>query len=235
MLEISSDWVLYPAVAEQHEQQGDKEAQPVGPPVEAPFSPGSFVAFLSENIWLSDGRRLTVRPIQPEDAGLLIEFHERLSPQSRYLRFFSPVPHLSPKMAEYLAGVDFVDRFALVASADEDGVERIVAVARFDVAPDDVVAEMALVVRDDYQGVGLGTAVFGRLLELARARGIRRLTGSVLAENRGMLQLLRNHGISAGQAEAGVVQFGIPVDDPPSVMTVLALVARLQRQRGPGA
>jgi GNAT superfamily N-acetyltransferase len=206
----------------------------VGPPVEAPFSPGLFVGFLSEHVRVRDGRRLTVRPIQRDDAGLLIEFHERLSPQSRYLRFFSPFPHLSPKMAEYLAGVDFVDRFALVATADEDGVERIVAVARFDIAPDDVVAEVALVVRDDYQGVGLGTAVFGRLLEMARARGVRRLTGNVLADNRRMLQLLRNHGISAGQAEAGIVQFGLPVDDPPSVMTVLALVARLQRQQGPG-
>jgi len=206
----------------------------VGSPVEAPFTPGSFAAFLTEQVRVRDGRRLTVRPIQREDAGLLIEFHERLSPQSRYLRFFSPFPHLSPKMAEYLAGVDFVDRFALVATADEDGVERIVAVARFDIAPDDVVAEVALVVRDDYQGVGLGTAVFGRLVEMARARGVRRLTGSVLAENRRMLQLLRNHGISAGQTEAGIVQFGLPVDDSPSVVTVLALVARLQRQQGPG-
>lgn len=206
----------------------------MGSPVEAPFTPGSFAAFLTEQVRVRDGRRLTVRPIQREDAGLLIEFHERLSPQSRYLRFFSPFPHLSPKMAEYLAGVDFVDRFALVATADEDGVERIVAVARFDIAPDDVVAEVALVVRDDYQGVGLGTAVFGRLVEMARARGVRRLTGSVLAENRRMLQLLRNHGISAGQTEAGIVQFGLPVDDSPSVVTVLALVARLQRQQGPG-
>jgi GNAT superfamily N-acetyltransferase len=204
----------------------------VDPPVEAPFSPGLFAAFLSEKVRAKDGRWLTVRPIRREDADLLIEFHERLSPQSRYLRFFSPVPHLSAKKAEYLAGVDFVDRFALVATADEDGAERIVAVARFDVAPDDVVAEMALVVRDDYQGVGIGTAVFARLLEMARARGIRRLTGSVLAENRRMLQLLRNHGISAGRTEAGVVQFGLPVDDPPSVMTVLALVARLQPRPG---
>jgi GNAT superfamily N-acetyltransferase len=214
--------------------KGGKEAQTLDPPVEAPFSPGLFAAFLSEHVRVRDGRRLTVRPIQREDAGLLIDFHERLSPQSRYLRFFSPVPHLSPKMAEYLAGVDFVDRFALVATSDEDGVERIVAVARFDIAPDDVVAEVALVVRDDYQGVGVGTAVFGRLLEMARARGVRRLTGNVLADNRHMLQLLRNHGISAGQTEAGIVQFGLPVDDPPSVMTVLALVARLQRQHGPG-
>ena len=205
----------------------------MSPPVEAPFGPGLFAAFLSEHVRARDGRQVTVRPIQREDARLLIEFHERLSPQSRYLRFFSPIPQLSPKMAEYLAGVDFVDRFALVATADEDGLERIVAVARFDVAADDVVADMALVVRDDYQSIGLGTAVFGRLLELARARGVRRLTGSVLADNRRMLQLLRNHGISAGQPDGGIVQFGIPIDDPPSVMTVLALVARLQRQQGP--
>jgi hypothetical protein len=64
-----------------------------------------LAAFLSEEVRVRDGRRLTVRPIQWEDAGPLIEFHARLSPKSRYLRFFSPAPRLSPKMAEYLAGV----------------------------------------------------------------------------------------------------------------------------------
>lgn len=181
---------------------------------------------LHEEVDLRDGRRVQLRPIRSEDADLLVHLHEMLSPQSRYLRFFSPQPRLSRKLAMYLAGVDFQTRFAIVATAPGDGVESIVAVGRFDLAADEAVAESALVVRDDYQGVGLGTAVFGRLLDLARARGVQRLTGYVLAENHRMLELLRAHGISAGQAEAGVVQFGTPIDDPPSVLSILGILAR---------
>lgn len=199
----------------------------MAPPIKPAFG-RELARSLSEDVALRDGRRVRLRPIQAEDAELLVELHERLSPESRYLRFFAPAPRLPRRMAEYLAGVDFADRFAIVATTDEDGAECIVAVGRFDVAPDDAVAESALVVRDDYQGVGLGTAVFGRLLDLAQARGVRRLTGHVLAHNRRMLDLLRSRGISAAVSEAGVVQFGVPVDDPPSVLSVLGILARHQ-------
>lgn len=190
---------------------------------------------LREEVDLRDGRRVQLRPIRSQDADLLVHLHGKLSPNSRYLRFFSPQPRLSPTRAEYFADVDFHSRFAIVATADEDGIERIVAVGRFDLAPDEAVAESAIVVRDDYQGVGLGTTLFGRLLDLARARGVQRLTGSVLAENHRMLELLRAQGISAGQPEAGVVQFGTPVDDPPSVLSILGILARRSSASAPHA
>ena len=181
---------------------------------------------LSEDVELRDGRRVQLRPIRRQDADLLVDLHQMLSPETRYLRFLSPKPRLPRKAAQYFADVDFHTRFAIVAIAAADGVDCIVAVGRFDLAPDEAVAESALVVRDDYQGVGLGTTLLGRLLDLARARGVRRLTGHVLAENHRMLELLRAHGVSAGVPEAGVVQFGIPVDDPPSLLSVLGMLAR---------
>ena len=180
---------------------------------------------LHEDIELRDGRRVQLRPIRPDDAHRLVDLHGRSSPQSRYFRLFRPSPELSMQTAEYFANVDFRTRFAIVATVEEE-VECVIAVARFDLMPDEAVAELALVVRDDYQGAGLGTALFRRLVDLARARGVRRLTGQVLAENHRMRDLLRAQGIRAGAIEAGVLEFGVPVDDPPSVLSLLGILAR---------
>lgn len=193
------------------------------------FPSGPFAALvetLGEDVYLRDGRRVHLRPIRPDDADLLVEANERLSPASRHFRWFTSRPHLSSEMAGYLAEVDFRSRFAIAATVVEDGVERIVAVTRFDLAPDEAVAEFALTVRDDYQGAGLGTLLWHRLVELARARGVRRLTAVVLAGNQRMIDLLRKQGVSAGVVESGVVEFGISLDDPPSVLSLLGILAR---------
>lgn len=153
---------------------------------------------------------MVLRPIRPEDADGLIDFHDNLSVESRYFRFFGPKPTLSRKEAEYLAGVDFTDRFAIVALSTDD--DRIVAVGRFDVvAP--ATAEPAIVVRDDYQKTGLGTAILERMLEVARGRGIRQFAGEVLGENEPMLALLRQNGLHVGTPHDGVVLVTAEVED----------------------
>src|SRR5260370_31198979 len=114
------------------------------------------------------GRELLIRPIGAEDLDLIIELTARLSLASRYFRFFSPQPHLSRTQAEHFASVDSDTRVAMVAAVQEEATERIVAVGRFDVVSPDA-AEFALVVRDDYQGIGLGTALFRCLAELANS------------------------------------------------------------------
>src|SRR5919206_1266455 len=94
---------------------------------------------------LKDGRAVTVRPIDPGDAGLLVEFHGRLSPRTRELRFHGPKPRLLPWEAKYLARPDPVHRVALVATVVEEGQERIVADGRIE--KEDGGGDVALVVR----------------------------------------------------------------------------------------
>jgi len=180
---------------------------------------------IRETIELRDGRKVTLRPIRPTDAVLLVDLHQHLSADSQFYRFFGPKPDLSPAEAEYLANVDFTKRFAIVASVDEDG-ERLVAVGRFDIAEDEDEAEVAIVVRDDHQGVGLGRAVLERLLDVARGRGIRALVGEVLAENVRMLDLLRSSGLEVGQPDGSVVRVAVPVTDTPLIFRGLGIVAR---------
>lgn len=135
---------------------------------------------------LVGGRRLPVRPIRPDDAARLKRMFYRLSRDTVYLRFFSPV-HRPPAWAlRHLSEVDYANRFALVAL---DG-DEIVGVARFDRSKDDGGrAEVAVVVEDALQGRGLGRALLQRLSECARARGVEAFAASMLAENRRALSL----------------------------------------------
>src|SRR5687767_15023950 len=96
-----------------------------------------------------------IRPVTSHDAARLVDLHDRCSPDTRYLRYHSPKPRLRAAEAAYLAGVDGERRVALVVTAIEDGEERIIGDARFDLIGDGD-AEAALLLRDDVQGAGLG-------------------------------------------------------------------------------
>ena len=134
--------------------------------------------------------RLEIRPVTADDAGRLAELHTRCSEQARYFRFHAAKPRLRAAEADYLAAVDGRGRVALAATTVEDGEERIVADARFDLVGDGD-AEAALLIRDDMAGRGLGRLLLGRLLELAAGLGVRRILLDILPENRAMLVLAR--------------------------------------------
>ena len=145
------------------------------------------------------GRAVALRSIRQSDAALLVDLLERLSPEARRLRFMMPVNDMPAEVvwreARRLAAVDPDRGLALVATAREDGRERIVGVARLYYADDPGDAEFALVVRDDYQGEGLGRALLERLVALGRARGLRRLQGLTLAENTAVRRLIQTIGL----------------------------------------
>jgi RimJ/RimL family protein N-acetyltransferase len=127
------------------------------------------------------------RPIAPSDAPALIKAHDRLSPESRRLRFFRPHPVLSDEEAAFFTNVDHVDREAFVAL---DG-EFIAAVGRYDrVAPD--TAEIAIVVGEPYQHQGLATTLLDLLGEHARAVGITKFVADTFGDNRGAIALIRH-------------------------------------------
>lgn len=164
---------------------------------------------------LRDGREVRIRATCSGDADLLIELHGRLSPHTRYLRFLSPKPGLTRAEAESLAAVDSCTRVALVATAEEAGQERLVGEGHFD-APGGGSAEVALCVRDDYQGIGLGAALCEALADAAQARGLRALTGVVLPSNLAMLRLAARYGAWPAGEGPGEVRLLCPLDDRPS-------------------
>jgi ribosomal protein S18 acetylase RimI-like enzyme len=165
---------------------------------------------------LTDGTKVHVRPIVPEDEPLLIEAVAAMSERTVYFRFFSPLKRLPDALAHRLAVVDYNDRFAIVATTHKPGgKERIVGVARYDRAADTDVAETAVAVVDEFQRRGLGSALLTILGKVAREHGIKTFTLIVLPENQQMLGLLRKMGwIHQAKLTGGVyeISFELPAE-----------------------
>lgn len=161
---------------------------------------------------LRDGASIEIRPIRPDDRQALADGIRQMSPESRYRRFFAPVERLTEAQLTYLTDVDHHDHEALVAM--EPGTERGIGVARFIRSESDpAVAEFAVAVADDWHARGVGTALLQRLTERAREEGVGRFSGTILEENRPMLDLADTLGeVRVMERAAGAVE--IEVDLP---------------------
>ena len=149
---------------------------------------------------------MLVRPIGPDDKGRLLDAFERSSPESRYRRFFSPIPRLSAAQLSYLTEIDHHGHEAL--QAVDPQTEQGLGVARFVRSPDDpTVAEVAVAVVDEWQGRGLASALLHDLAARAREEGIARFSASVLAGNDPIMKLFRKFGdVHVTSRDQGVVE-----------------------------
>jgi GNAT superfamily N-acetyltransferase len=157
----------------------------------------------------TEGRKLHLRPIRPDDAPKLVDFHQHLSPRSVYRRFFYSHSRLPDEEVERFTCIDYVDRLALVA---EDG-HKLVAVTRYDRAPGTTEAEVAFVVADEYQHHGLGTLLLEHLADAAWANGISAFTAQTMLENRDMIRVFMDSGFSVTTSlELGIVSIRFPIE-----------------------
>jgi RimJ/RimL family protein N-acetyltransferase len=161
---------------------------------------------------LKDGTPVTIRPIRPDDKPLLVDGLARLSEESRYRRFLSPISGFTEDQLRYLTEVDYHDHFAWVALHGE-WPDVGLGVARYVRLPDrPEVADVAVTVVDEYQGRGLGTILLAVLARTALAEGIRRFRGDVLAVNRPMRRLLQRFGAEAHLESPGLVEADLVLD-----------------------
>lgn len=145
----------------------------------------------SEDAELDDGSHVRLRVIRASDKEILRAGFERLSPASRYRRFFTSKRSLTDNDLKYLTEVDGTDHFAIGAERIVGGTEEGLGVARFVRLQDEPeCAEPAIAVVDDWQGKGLGRLLFQRLVAAASERGITRFRSHVLAENEQARNLL---------------------------------------------
>lgn len=160
---------------------------------------------------LRDGSSVLVRNISPADQARLAAFHQRLSVESVYLRFFEFKSVLSAADLRYLTELDFENRVALVATLAAEPDAPIVGVARFDVLPDRAGtprrAELGIVVEDAHQGRGIGTVLLKHLLAIAHDKGVQEITAEVLPQNTKMLELVAGSGVPVQRSlEEGVIR-----------------------------
>jgi acetyltransferase len=149
------------------------------------------------------GGEYTIRPIHPDDAQMLKKLVHELSPESRYFRFVSSMIELPPAMLARFTLIDYDREMALIAvvkerKADAEGqmteTERIIGVSRYVTNPDQSSCEFALVVADDFNGKGLGSRLMESIMDVAREKGLSEIEGLVLANNAGMLRLMKGLG-----------------------------------------
>lgn len=153
---------------------------------------------------LKDGDDVIIRPIRPEDEPLLIGLHQVLSERSVYMRYFQPLKLSQRTAHERLTRICFIDydrEMALVVERKKaDGTEEIIAIGRLTKLRGRHEAELAVLVDDRNQHLGIGTELYRRLIDVAREEKLERVISILLEENRDMLAICQKLGFSL-QAE----------------------------------
>jgi acetyltransferase len=151
--------------------------------------------------WKSDetGMEFTLRPIRPEDEPAMVHFHETLSERTVQLRYFAPLNLRQRTSHERLSRIVFVDydrEIVLVAERQnpKTGESEIAAVGRLTKLHNMNEAEFAIIVSDKFQGQGIGRELLTRLIAIGRAEKLNVISGFILAENQGMINLAKTLG-----------------------------------------
>ncbi len=129
------------------------------------------------------------RPIKPSDEDLEREFFYSLSDESVYYRFFNIVKAMPHEKVQPLVNIDYRDEMAIAGFIGGPGEEKIIAIGRYKIDPADNLAEIAFLVRDDWQQRGIGTFLFKKMTDIAMKRGIGGFKAEVLAQNRKMMSV----------------------------------------------
>jgi len=143
---------------------------------------------------------VTIRPIRPEDEPMMVKFHETLSEESVYHRYFSALKLEQRVTHERLTRICFNDydrEIALVAEstpANESEEKKILGVGRLSRQYGTNDAEFAVLVNDNWQNLGLGHELLKQLIEVGRAEKLDRIVGEILAENNAMRHICKKLG-----------------------------------------
>ena len=162
--------------------------------IEPEFSTPVYPDRLERWVKLRDGGSAFVRPLRMTDEPEMREMFYTLSEETIYHRFFRALPTMPHHRLQEFMRLDYEHTLALVATPDKGEDQPIVAVARYDHDRRTNLAEVAFVVRDEWQGRGLGTALLAAITDAAREHGIAGFTASVLADNVGMLRVFHRAG-----------------------------------------
>jgi len=156
--------------------------------------PGEFVR--SET--LRNGLAVTIRPLRADDRDRIAQAFERLGPESIYMRMFSYRTELTETGLDRIMSVDPAREAALVVTVGAGDDEAVIGTGRYIGSASGATertAEIAFVVEEDYQGLGIAGRLLRHLADIASMRGIVKFEADVLAENKSMLAVFARSGL----------------------------------------
>jgi len=163
-----------------------------------------------------NGVEVSFRAIKPSDEEEMRHLFYRFSDEAVYYRYFSPVKTMPHSKMQGYVNVDYSKVMSIVGLVGEHGKGRIIAEARFVRDPHRPHADIAFVVDEEYQGLGVATFLYRRLVQLATERGVEVLTADVLATNKAMMKVLEKGGFPIqAKLEQGVYELTIPLNQRP--------------------
>ncbi len=164
------------------------------PPEVLPFPEIEYPEELKKVATLKDGTKVLLRPIKPSDATMKRDLFYTLSKDAVVKRYLGSLKAMPLKRVWPYVTVDYSNEMVLVGTVKDDETESIIAIGSYSRIPNTDLAEVALVVRDDWQNKGLGTTLFKYLVEIGEKNGLAGFTAWVLTNNVRMMHILKKFG-----------------------------------------
>lgn len=164
---------------------------------------------------IADGTQVFFRPVRFTDEEPMRDFFYSLSEETVYHRFFQPVKSLPHSKIMPLVSIDYDKDMAIVATVGDMAGEKVLGVGRYmRSSKEEKMAEVAFMIRDDWQNRGIGRMLLSNLVEIARGHGIEGFIASVLHDNKQMLAVFHSCGYAVKMSfEEGVYTISFRFDE----------------------
>ncbi len=173
---------------------------------------------LREWLTLKNGWEVEVRPIRAEDAPLITNFHRQLSEESIRFRYFHNKSDLTQRDLSMLSQINYDRQMAFIAEhLLEDGSKEMLGVARVWNDPDNIRTEFSVIIRDDLQGLGIGSLLMNKMIDYCKSIGTLEMIGKIMVDNHPMRALMKHLGFKQRyNMEEQVVDAVLRLNEPES-------------------
>ena len=160
-----------------------------------------------EMLWsLKNGQEVLLRPIKPEDEPMWLEMFQSFSEEAIRYRFFQILKDTPHEVRVRYCNIDYDREIAIIAELTENGRRKILGVTRLSIESDGKSGEMAFIVTDYWQGLGLGTKMVDYVLDIAKEKGVEKVYAIMLRDNYRALSLTKKMGFNLEYLNDGTVK-----------------------------